>query len=83
MSEEKLVWPDNLTGASREIICSPESLGQIQIEDSFDITLTSENTDVTPNHQQPSSVKKENHEMYEVIEKSNQTRLYLTERART
>ena len=24
MSEQKQVWPDNLTGASREIICSPE-----------------------------------------------------------
>jgi len=23
MSEEKLVWPDNLTGVSREIICNP------------------------------------------------------------
>ena len=30
-----------------------------------------------------SSVKKENHEIYEVIEKSNQTRLYFVQRTRT
>ena len=34
-------------------------------------------------YKKPSSVKKEDHEMYEVIEKSNQTRLYFAERART
>ena len=30
-------------------------------------------------YKKPSSVKKEDHEMYEVIEKSNQTRSYVAE----